>query len=579
VSIFFRAPMAHVDIFKQLTRGARFDPTKTAKETALFLPPPPTATAPKRLPHQDSKPAKPVPEPNGAVKRARKKKYQPRPLSEVSGRDLRRREGIQVTGTDVPVPIFRFEQLMPVYGVPQYVTDVLLARSYEAPSPIQMQAWPVMLKRRDLVACAPTGSGKTLAFLVPLLTLLGAHSPGGLRALVLSPTKELSQQTEREAARFLVAAAPDERLELLRLSTSVAGNPQRLNAADMLVSTTKRLLDVLEGKVTKTDHRLDLTKVEHLVMDEADALFTGTLREQLDSILVATTHPSLVKSVFSATLDGHAQKLISTVLSDSVSISVGKRVLPNVDVQQRLLFCSNEDSKVLTIKQLFTVGLELPALIFVQSRDRADELHRELRAMSLTVGIIHSGRSHDQREETIRLFRLGKLACLICSELLARGIDFKNVGTVINFDIPTSSVKYIHRIGRTGRAHKRGFAVTLFTPEDSHYVKVLAPIIQSAGGEVQPWMLALRRDKTDKTSRRRRKAGFNRAPLRVKEEAGLKEMAAAQAAAPKDQPKVKASDWLESRRQKGAKGTKRKKDTQDADHPRKKKPRKSEDPA
>eukprot|EP00667_Euglena_gracilis_P006906 EG_transcript_6971 len=502
--------MALNDIFKSLTRGARFDRGKVAHESTIFAPKCPSpATAATECSVATSSPAPVAVE--VTVQKPVKRALHRRMISEVGGRDLRRKEDIRVEGVDVPVPIPYIEQLSNVYKLPKYITQTLLSRGYEKPTPIQMQAWSVLLKQRDLIACGPTGSGKTLAFLVPLLALLDKHSGEGLRALVLSPTKELSQQTQREANRFLDHAPEEGRLQLLRLSSSSARDPKRLNGCDVLISTPQRLLEMVREK------GLDLKQVEYVVLDEADTLFAKNFQPQLDEIFAAATKPGLKKSVFSATITPEVQKLATSVMHNSITVKIGKKITANMNVEQRLVFCSTEDSKVLTVRQLFVTGLPLPALVFLQSKERADALYGELRALNVGVGVIHAARTQDQREEAIRMFRLGKLACLICTELLARGIDFKGVGTVINFDIPTSSVKYIHRIGRTGRAGKRGTALTIFTPEDAHYLRVLAPVIHQAGGKVEPWMLAMRRERNPKKRLKRRAAAYQR-PAFLQEE-------------------------------------------------------------
>lgn len=148
---------------------------------------------------------------------------------------------------------------------------------------------------------------------------------------------------------------------------------------------------------------------------------------------------------------------------DLVKIQVGIKNSTNINVAQKIMYVGKEDGKLMTLRSILRDGFEPPMLIFVQSKERAKELFHELIYEGMNVNVIHSDKKKEERDEIIKQFRIGKIWILICTDLMSRGIDFKTVNYVINYDFPQSIVSYIHRIGRTGRAGKKGTAITLFT--------------------------------------------------------------------------------------------------------------------
>lgn len=206
--------------------------------------------------------------------------------------------------------------------------------------------------------------------------------------------------------------------------------------------------------------------VEFLILDEADRLFELGFLDQVDTVMSACTNPKLKRALFSATMMQGVETLARTVLRDPIRLNIGARNSATTSIKQELLFCSTEEGKLLAFRQMIQSGLSIPVLIFVQSKDRAQQLYNELVYENLNVDVIHAERSQHQREECIKKFRSGAVWVLICTDLMARGIDFKGVNTVINYDFPQSTVSYIHRIGRTGRAGRQGHAITFFTEAD-----------------------------------------------------------------------------------------------------------------
>lgn len=422
------------------------------------------------------------------------------PLKEMSRKrmtHLWKKHSLLVTGADIPSPIEHYSSLVrPPLNVPEHVVSNLFSRNHKIPTPIQMQAIPALIHKKDLLACAPTGSGKTLAFLIPMFALLKAPNPErGVRALIISPTMELAVQIEREAF-FLIKG---NRWKFVQ-------HGQTTSNKDIFITTPGRVASMIDNKL------IDLKNVEFLVFDEGDKLWDeGTdFLQVIDKIIHACSNPNKVVALFSATLSQKVESNAKSVMSpDAVRIIVKGRTSANNDVEQRLLFCTNELGKVIAIRNFIREGIKPPVLIFVQSIERTKELFDEIRCQGLHVGLINSKMTSDERDEVVLNFRLGKTWVLITTELLARGIDFKNIGTVINFDLPLTPESYVHRVGRTGRAGKKGLAVTFFTTDDVERLPPIAKIVKESGSPVEDWMLTL------KVTKRREKQLANSTPHRM----------------------------------------------------------------
>jgi superfamily II DNA/RNA helicase len=201
----------------------------------------------------------------------------------------------------------------------------------------------------------------------------------------------------------------------------------------------------------------------------------------------------LQRALFSATIGPFVQELAASFLNNPVEVNIGVVNAGASSIDQRLVFVGREDGKLLAIRQLIQQGeLKPPVLLFLQNKERAKELFRELVYEGINIDVIHGDRSQQQREDVIRKFRLGETWVLICTDLMARGIDFKGVKMVINYDLPQSGVAYIHRIGRTGRAGRQGEAVTLFTEKDIPSMRSIANVMKLSGCKVPDWLLAVK---------------------------------------------------------------------------------------
>ncbi|KAI8828663.1 putative ROK1-ATP-dependent RNA helicase, partial [Chytriomyces cf. hyalinus JEL632] len=397
---------------------------------------------------------------------------------------FRKEQRIRVQGTDVPFPFTSYAGLCDRYQFPAYLRKNLTTQHYTTPTPIQMQSIPVMLHEREIIACAPTGSGKTLAFLVPILFALGAPKGDGFRAVVISPTRELALQIHRHIKNL--TRGRNFKTCVLTKATNPS-NPitsAQLAKFDILVTTPLRLVHALDQDSIKLD------KVRHLILDEADKLLELGFLTQMDSVFAACSSPHLQRSLFSATMPSGIESLARTFMRDPIRVIIGTINSATSTIKQSLKYVGEESGKLIEMRQMVQGGqLKPPALIFVQSIERAKELFSELVYDGINVDVIHSERTKAQRDAVIQSFRSGKTWVLIATDLMSRGIDFKGVSMVINYDFPQTVQSYIHRIGRTGRAGREGAAVTFFTKADAEYLKIVVNVMKESGCDVPEWLL------------------------------------------------------------------------------------------
>ncbi|KAL3873510.1 hypothetical protein ACJMK2_036618 [Sinanodonta woodiana] len=421
---------------------------------------------------------------------------------------VRNQHRIHVYGTDIPVPIVTFEELSSQYKLNPQIIKNIKAVGYQIPTPIQMQAIPAMLHRREVMACAPTGSGKTAAFILPILHHLQEPRKDGLRALVLAPTRELAKQTYLEFQRLSEGLG----FRILYINkTSSFVNKSGAKASrkfDILVSTPNRLVYLLKPNPPL----IKLSSVQWLVVDESDKLFeegkTG-FRDQLAAIYKACDGHSVRRAMFSATFAYDVEEWCKLHLDNVLQIYIGARNTATSTIEQKLLFVGSESGKLLAIRDIIRQGIQPPVLVFVQSKERAKELFHELIYDGINVDVIHSDRTQLQRDNVVKSFRAGKIWILICTDMMGRGIDFKGVNLVINYDFPNSAISYIHRIGRTGRAGRPGQATTFFTENDVTNLRSIANVMKEAGCPIPEYMLAIK-----KPTMKARKKLAKRAPQR-----------------------------------------------------------------
>ncbi|KAL2487467.1 DEAD-box ATP-dependent RNA helicase 57 [Abeliophyllum distichum] len=402
---------------------------------------------------------------------------------------FRKKHNIHVSGSNIPSPLQNFAELQLRYSCRSYLLRNLAELGFKEPTPIQRQAIPVLLSGRECFACAPTGSGKTFAFVCPILMKLKNASKDGVRAVILCPTRELAAQTARECKKLI--KGKKFYIKLMTKQLAKGADFSKL-PCDILISTPFRLQYAIQKR------KLDLSKVEFLVLDESDKLFELGLVEQVDAVVKACSNPSILRSLFSATLPDTVEELARTIMHDAVRVIIGRKNSASESIKQKLIFVGSEEGKLLALRQSFAESLNPPVLLFVQNKERAKELYNELKYDDIRADVIHADLSQIERENAVNNFRCGKTWVLIATDVISRGMDFKGINCVINYDFPDSAAAYIHRIGRSGRAGRSGEAITLYTEADVPFLRNVANVITASGCEVPEWIMSLQKKKWKK---------------------------------------------------------------------------------
>ncbi|CAG8389380.1 unnamed protein product [Penicillium salamii] len=460
-----------------------------------------------------------------------------------------------------PEPLLNFKELRSKYKISSRLAENVAEQGFTVPTEVQLGTLPLLLgesSEPDLLIVAPTGSGKTLSFLIPVINKIVRHHHSnpdehGIFSIVVAPTKELASQIVNEGRKLVAGTGVKITLMKKGMRISDSGDADVLDEksdessgsedenadskptkeranipltkSDILVTTPLMLVNALSANRTTTMATLPL--VRSLVMDEADVLLDPLFREQTLDIWKACSHPDLRVGLWSATMGSNIEDLTKSTIKERqeelgqkpsephalLRLVVGLKdsAIPNID--HKLVYAATEQGKLLGLRQLLRpsaasasdIRLRPPFLIFTQTIPRAVALHSELKydipaeaGGSSRIAVLHSDLSDIQRSEIMRDFRKGEIWILVTTDLLARGVDFRGINGVVNYDIPNSAAVYVHRVGRTGRAGREGgIAVTYYTKEDIPYVKSIANIIDMSeklrGKEgdksIQKWLL------------------------------------------------------------------------------------------
>ncbi|THH30173.1 hypothetical protein EUX98_g4010 [Antrodiella citrinella] len=235
-----------------------------------------------------------------------------------------------------------------------------------------------------------------------------------------------------------------------------------------------------------------LDNVQHIVLDEADRMLDSEFLFQVQEVIAACSHSNVQKAVFSATLPSGVEKIALDMLDNPIRLVVGLKDTPLPLIAQSLKYVADDASKVPTLLQYLSQPYNPPVLIFVSTQDRATSLAEELIINGTqNVDHLHAGMTKKERDDAISRMRQGLSWVMVCTEVMARGMDFKGVREVINYDFPQSVQSYVHRIGRTGRMGREGKAVTFFTDEDGPFLKTIANVLLQSGSSVPEWMTKL----------------------------------------------------------------------------------------
>jgi ATP-dependent RNA helicase RhlE len=328
---------------------------------------------------------------------------------------------------------------------------------FPRPTPIQSDAIPPAMAGRDVLACAMTGSGKTAAFLLPILHQLIGRPRGTTRALVITPTRELAAQI-LEDLNDLAVHTP---ITAASVYGGVGMGPQEhafRSGADVLVATPGRLLDHFRYPYAK------LQGLQYLVLDEADRMLDMGFLPDIRRILRHV--PSRRQTLFfSATMPPPLATLTRELLRDPAMINLQRQSAPAVGITQAV-YPVPQELKSALLTALLKRGEIQEALAFTRTKHRADRLAKYLVRQGLQAERIHGNRSQAQRTEALAGFKSGKYRVLVATDIAARGIDVKELGHVVNFDVPTVPDDYIHRVGRTARAEATGDAFTFVSPQE-----------------------------------------------------------------------------------------------------------------
>ncbi len=327
---------------------------------------------------------------------------------------------------------------------------------YSEPTPIQSEAIPLALAGRDIVGCAQTGTGKTAAFMLPTLQRIAAK-PGGIRALVITPTRELAGQIER----FTTDIGKTTRHRVAVVYGGVGYEPQRKalrRGVDVLVACPGRLLDLVNGG------HCDLRNVEVLILDEADRMLDMGFWPDVSKI-ISRVPQNRQNLLFSATMTPEVLKIIGATLDNPAHISVTPESTPVDKIAQSIYPVGGQDKTDLLLHLIDEHRLER-VLVFTRTKHRADRVAKQLERAGIRGAAIHGNRSQAQREKALASFRRGHVKVLVATDVVSRGIDIDDISHVVNFDLPNTPEDYVHRIGRTARAGRSGIAFSLLSPEE-----------------------------------------------------------------------------------------------------------------
>jgi ATP-dependent RNA helicase DDX52/ROK1 len=427
----------------------------------------------------------------------------------------KRKVRVKVDGVDAPAPASTFEDMK----LPKWLNDnISNSLGWLTPTLVQSATIPALAQARDVIITSPTGSGKTGAYLIPVLSQLGAGkhlkalaavnkeegTGGHCLCVVVTPTRELSQQIYMQCKKlfegFQTPTGVTAVVNLSKAHEDVEAARAVLGNTAVVIATPQRLLNALQFKM------LTLDSMSWLVLDEVDRLLGIDFIKQTDSVIAAcpaTKHVGL----FSATFTPQVEQIAQSLLTNPIRIVIGAKHTVVENVEQTFQYVASEEGKLLAIRQLVMDGkLVPPALLFVQSKDRAMQLYKQLIVEDdVRVDLVTSDRTDTDRDRAIASFRSGNTWLLITTDLLARGMDLASVHTVINYDVPSSAAQYIHRVGRAGRGHLHGRttlrpkAINFVTDADVPRLQpIIGVVLNSGQGENIPvWMLDVKPPRRD----------------------------------------------------------------------------------
>lgn len=341
------------------------------------------------------------------------------------------------------------------------------AAGYTSPTPIQLKTIPAILAHRDVLGLAQTGTGKTAAFALPILQHLMQGPRRKLRALVISPTRELAQQTHIAIGQL----GRQSGLRSMTIYGGVSAQPQIRNieaGTEIAVACPGRLLDLM------SQHVLSLKNIEIVVLDEADMMFDMGFLPSIRRILASL--PSQRQTLlFSATMPSEIRSLANEFLHNPVTVELGHS--RPVETVSHAVYRVEQTAKISVLLDLLHQAREGQVLVFTRTKHRAKKVAEQLIKAGLQATSLQGNLSQNRRQEAMDAFRSGKARVMVATDIAARGIDVSQITHVINFDLPDTAEAYTHRIGRTGRMTRLGNALSLATPDDQPMMRTIERLL------------------------------------------------------------------------------------------------------
>jgi ATP-dependent RNA helicase RhlE len=357
-------------------------------------------------------------------------------------------------------------------GLGPNISKAVREAGYTEPTPIQTKAIPAVLRGRDVIGIAQTGTGKTAAFVLPILQRLSTHGSKmgrrGLRALIVAPTRELVVQIEENVRKYARHAH-------IRSATVYGGVGERpqiqalRSGTEIVIATPGRLIDLMQ------QGHVDFSQLEVAVLDEADRMMDMGFLPAIRQIVKALPRERQTL-LFSASLSKEIEKVAADFLISPEIVQIGRRANPAESVEQ-IVYEVPKSRKVALLLHLLRDQALDSVLVFSRTKHGADKIARKLESSGINTGTLHSNRSQNQRLQALRGFKSGAVRVLVATDIAARGIDVEGISHVINFDFPPQPEDYVHRIGRTGRAHAIGDAISFVTQEDYGALRALERFI------------------------------------------------------------------------------------------------------
>lgn len=403
---------------------------------------------------------------------------------------------VEATGDKVPKNITSFEEVQLTELIR---TNIALAR-YDSPTPVQKYAIPIIIGKRDVMACAQTGSGKTAAFLVPILNQMFEGGPPNIQhgrsrrkqyplGLVLAPTRELATQIYDESKKFAYRSRV--RPCVVYGGAHIGDQMRELDrGCHLLVATPGRLLDMIDRG------RIGLDYCRYLVLDEADRMLDMGFEQQIRRIVEKESMPRTGERqtlMFSATFPSPIQMLARDFLDNYIFLAVGRVGSTSENITQKVVWVEEHDKRSFLLDLLNVADLQQPSaesltLVFVETKKGADSLEEFLHMEGYPVTSIHGDRTQREREDALRQFRSGNTPILVATAVAARGLDIPHVKHVINFDLPSDIEEYVHRIGRTGRMGNLGLATSFFNDRNRNLATGMLDLLIEAKQEYPSWL-------------------------------------------------------------------------------------------